>query len=696
MSNQNHCHQKIPPAVMSASRRELSDQPIDVIEGKLPTDLSGHLFFIGPVGSVESGGLPYASGDSIFNGDGMVFRLDFQEDGAKISCKMVKPPDFYADEATQKLDEFRSLAFSNHGVARFSFKLGMRNQLNTALVPMQRQGEATTRLLVTFDAGRHYEIDPQSLEIMTPIGSNPEWQPETTFLSPFQPVLSTAHPVYDGTTAQLFSVNYGRSMLSFILAIPWIAAMLKWPNAIAQRLAAMVRLFKIEWLIKLTLGNAIGLSQKLLSRMIQWSEKIINLNIASFTYLIRWDGQGDLERWQMVLADGTPIKIKQSLHQIGVTRHHVILVDTSFSIGLAQVFNRPFPHRPKLAAMFRQLLSSPGLPDTRLYIVRRADLQRGQFPARDHQVVNVTAQPLNIPLEVLHFAVDYEDTEEAMTLHLGHICADGAADWIREFDVSAVSNHDSVPHRLTGMQTEVMDVGRLSRYVINPKTGSIVSSKVIADRDRTWGVEFYTYANYPNLGAPVGKIRNMYWTSFGYWPELLTQFSYNLLKDYKHRIVPTDELLDWADQGKGKPANLFRLNTETMTIEDYYALCGNNGYGELVNSPQFIPRATGIDHSAISDQDGYIACTVFTGTESQIWIFDAACLAQGPLCKLGQANLNFGFTLHAAWLPSLQCPESEYHIDVRSDYQAMVSHHGKTVQKLFETQIYPHFESSHD
>ncbi|MBE9031557.1 carotenoid oxygenase family protein [filamentous cyanobacterium LEGE 11480] len=691
MSSQKTCAQKLPPAVMSASRIELSNQPLDILEGQLPDDLQGHLFFIGPVGSVESGGLPYAKGDPIFNGDGMVFRLDFEGRAPKISSSIMKTPDFYADEATQKIEQFRSLAFKNHGVSRFSFGLGMRNQLNTAFVPMQRQGDDTSRLLVTFDAGRHYEINPKSLEVMTPIGSNQEWRPETTFLSPFQPVLSTAHPVYDGATGELLTVNYGRSMSSFMSAIPWVEAAEKFPGEILKLLEAIARLFKVEWILKLTFGNLAIFSTKLLLSVVQQLEKITNLNIANFTYLMRWDGSGELERWRLVLPDGTPVKIRQSLHQIGLTQRYVILVDTSFSIGLAQVFNNPLPHVPKLEGLFRQLLSSPANPDSKIYIVRREDLQQGQLTTQSDQEVTVTVQPLNLPMEVLHFAVDYEDTEDMITLHLGHICADDAAAWIREFDVNAEINHESVPGRLAGMQTEVMDVSRLGRYEVNPKTGSIVAAKIISDIDLTWGVEFYTYANYPNLGQPVGQVKHIYWTSFGCWPELLTKFSYDLLKNYKYRTVPTDTLLDWAAQGQGKPAALFRLNTETQSIEDKYQLSSDAEYGALVNSPQFVPRASR-SQAAELDQDGYIICTVFVGEQSQIWIFDGQCLSQGPICKLGHAALNFGFTLHSTWLPTLERTAQDYKIDVRSDYQSLVGHQGQKVQQLFEEQVYPHFE----
>jgi hypothetical protein len=64
---QGYC--KFPESSMKASRDELDDLKLK-IEGNLPEDIQGHVFIIAPVGSVNSGGLPYPDGDSLLNGDG--------------------------------------------------------------------------------------------------------------------------------------------------------------------------------------------------------------------------------------------------------------------------------------------------------------------------------------------------------------------------------------------------------------------------------------------------------------------------------------------------------------------------------------------------------------------------------------------------------------------------------------------------
>lgn len=55
----------------------------------------------------------------------MVYRLDFDEaEKVKLKTRIVKPPDYLADELTQPGTPFATLGFRNHGILRFSFYLG--------------------------------------------------------------------------------------------------------------------------------------------------------------------------------------------------------------------------------------------------------------------------------------------------------------------------------------------------------------------------------------------------------------------------------------------------------------------------------------------------------------------------------------------------------------------------------------------
>jgi carotenoid cleavage dioxygenase-like enzyme len=681
----------IPASVMTAKRRELTDIKLDILESKLPGNklpdgLHGHVFIVNAEGSVDSGGLPYANGDTIFNGDGTIYRLDFDREGeVRLKSRLAKTPCYYADLATHAKAKYAKYRFRNLGLSRFSIALGIRNQLNTAFVPMQFSPAEPERLLVTYDAGRPYEIDPETLEVVTPIGKNIEWCPEIALSFPFPPVLSTAHPVFDAYTREFFTVNYGRSLFSFLETIPLIYNLDELFPGVDWILAAVTHFVK----------GTYQLFSPVAERLCEfYRNSISSTRLKDFVYLIRWDGVGELERWKLVLPDRTPVKITQSLHQIGCTCDYIVLMDTDFKMGMDQVVNNPFPNHKELERLFRNLLTRPVSPNSTVYIVRRADLKAGQRPASSQQEVEVVARKLVIPLAAIHFLIDYENPHNQITLHVAHNCAADVSEWLRQYDTSA-ANPQNVPSNLCGMVPDETDISRLGRYTIDGESGRLLESKVFYDAKRTWGIGFYTYRDRLSTGLPPRQLDNIYWQSFGFWQDLLPKFIFDLYKNYQYRVVSPEELLQIPDNGRGRPPCLFRIDTNKMAIADCYEFPlvspdGKHWDSHTLSSPQFIPRANGDGSST----DGYIMCTVFTQHGDQIWIFDAKDLAQGPLCQLGHPELNFGFTLHTAWLPKITSRTASYNCSVREDYQELVNKQSSDIQELFNTKVYPYFEAN--
>jgi len=673
----------VPESVMTAGRCELTDVKLH-ISGKLPDDLQGHVFIVGPVGDVNSGGLPYPNGDSVLNGDGMIYRLDFDCQGeVGLRSRIVKPPCYFADKATRLGSMYAKYRFRNHGLLRFSLSLGARNDLNTAFLPIRFRDDSEERLLVTYDAGRPYEIDTQTLEVVTPVGANLEWRAETQLKFPFQPVFSTAHPAFDAHTNRMFTVNYGRSAGNFLETIPFIYGLDKLPHEIDELLDLVGEFIETQDLIKDFIKIFSQFSQNIWQLYIRIIEQITSIDIEDFVYLVCWDGVGNLERWKLILPDGSPVRIEQTMHQIGVTQDYVVLMDTAFKTGLEQIINNPFPENKGVEKCLRNILTRPVSPDSTIYIVRRADLKVGQCPASAHQEVEVIVRRVVIPLEAAHFLVNYENPHGHITLHASHICAWDVAEWLRDYHNSAYKPYNPVPSRLNGMEQDEMDISRMGRYVIDGESGQLLKSQVISDLDFTWGVGLYAYPDRLSSGMPPGQIKDIYWTSFGLWKELLTKFICDLYKDYKYRAVPVSEVLRLAEQGV--PASLFRLHTsdESLYIADSFQF--PEGY--MVSSPQFVPCLDGNDGST----DGYIVCTVAFDDSNEIWVFDANNLNAGAVCKLSHPLLKFGYTLHTAWLPSIGLRTANYYISVRQDYKDLVKQQSQEIQQMFENEVYRHF-----
>ena len=138
-----------------------------------------------------------------------------------------------------------------------------------------------------------------------------------------------------------------------------------------------------------------------------------------------------------------------------------------------------------------------------------------------------------------------------------------------------------------------------------------------------------------------------------------------------------------------------------METEDYYQ-CAKKTY---IRGVHFIPRKTP-DPSIPEELDGYLFCPVQVGTEipeggwtysSEFWVFDATSISKGPICKMKNEEVKFGFTLHTSWMPEADTTDQSYKIPVREDYGEVIEGikikaDTKFLEDFFEKNIYPHFE----
>lgn len=627
----------VPKSILNASRKEFIDKM--QIDGKLPNDLQGHVFIVGPVGTIDSNGLPPKDGNTYLNGDGMIYRLDFDKKGEVTwKTQIVKPLDYFFDVKTENQ---KLLKFRNFGIIRFSLVFGFRNELNTAFLPMKFPGDLNERLLVTYDAGRPYEIDTETLEVVTPVGERKEWQAATKLPYRFPPILSTAHPIFDTYTHQMFTVNYGRSLGNLLgreQANDYINLLEEHQQQLPQKYAQLHTHF--------------------LKQLISKADVITH---GDFVHLLCWDGTGSLQRWKLVNPDGSPVSIKQSMHQMGITEDYIVLMDTSFITGIEQLINNPLPTSldDHLEEAIRKLLKRKPSPDSTLYIVSRHDLQEGQD--------SVVVREITIPREACHFLVDYRNPDNKITLHIAHICAWNVAEWIRRYDTSPY-DHKLIPQPLHGMQQCELDISVMGRYVIDLSNQEpTIESKLITHDTCTWGAGLFTYLDrLPSSGTTPEKLDNIYWVSFGLWKDLVTDFICDLYRDYPYRQKSLDEVLELA-KNSAKPSCLFRLHTssnEAMEIPDYFAFPKEH----IAVSPQFVPRSEGEESST----NGYIVCVVSTPKRNEIWIFDAENLQQGPLCKLFHPNLDFGFSFHTTWLKNISSRQASYKASKTRNHRSLI------------------------
>ena len=417
--------------------------------------------------------------------------------------------------------------------------------------------------------------------------------------------------------------------------------------------------------------------------------------IKDFVKLICWDGENKLQRWDVLDEGGAPISIKETMHQIAVTKDYIILMDTVFKVGAEELFTSILPTKTeypnwfnqeinKLNEKLREFLDVKQSDDTFIYVINKKELNANH--------PTVTAKKFTIPLSAAHFQADYDNVDNKITLHMAHNNAWDASDWIRPYDQQ--KDPPQIKTNLPiGMPPDGIDINCLGKHIINMTTEKVESpSEFLSDDQYTWMTAITTYNSINGITLP-NQLKNLYWISWGAWPDLLTDHIFELYKNSRTHQIDVNDIPEISQQGK--PVNLIRLDTNKMTREDVYSFPTN----VFANSPQFIPRQP-IENSSNVDEsmNGYIICVVNIGNDdtqaTEFWIFDAANLSNGPLCKLVSPNnnqLKLGMTIHSTWLPKIGKHQAKYNIPVKTDYDSLIQNQNPIIVQLFEQEVYPHF-----
>ncbi|MEL6909258.1 MAG: carotenoid oxygenase family protein [Cyanobacteria bacterium J06643_13] len=784
---------RFPQTVVAVSREEFI-QPIELTVRDaagnittLPEALTGHYFMIGPVGSTDSAqvdGDPqtvWVSKDgwtALYNGDGLIYRLDFAEGKARLKTRLVKPPCFFADRATAdpaNSDRYGRLKFHNLGITRGSFnQLGIRNQLNTAFVPFKLKDDASERLLVTWDVGRPYEIDPETLETLTPVGQNESWSNLLPAQQPvpFKSIMASAHPVFDYDAEKLYTLNVGKSF----------STMLSFKRSVEVREAENSKAFKSlmgklfgdrDFRVTQDFNNILVLLYSVILLALKVAISVFEVLISvfkffvgghDFVHLVEWDGeQVEIgKKWNIVLPYNRPLRIGQTVHQMGITQDYIVFAETSFKFSLENAI--PFQRSSLLSSFvifITDFLNYPQFPSTNLYIVSKADLAREStslltritnlFDRTEFKhLPKVVARKVEIQPEFSHYLLDYDNDQDQIVLHASHLAAADIAEYIHIYDRSAYGDRDTdelgdiyndpeLTYRLQKLAGNVvgpLDISRLGRLVIDAKQGKVIEQRLFPDETNrweinqqladhnldprnqidpkyllTWSTAFYIYPDH----RPTRRLTDIFWNSWGAWPDTLTTRAIEAYQDYPGRLVDLQKVIDLTYEGI--PSSICHLKitsdpgqgTQIELNEDNFYQFDKRCLG---TSSQFIPRPGSEDQT-----DGYIVCAVLTGdrflaqpTEadndpdwsqnSEIWVFDAQALNQGPLYKLSHPKLNIGFSFHTTWMSEVKSPERRLAYDVRQDHEELVEELIKCqpaiedpVRQLFEEEIYPHFEA---
>jgi hypothetical protein len=658
---------------------------------QLPADLWGYVFIACPLPPLPSETTfidRMAGGDRMaLNGDGMIYRVGFEAGQAQIKTRIMKTPCYYADLAAQllptKYNKF-GYRFFDGGLVRHSLFLGTRNQMNTAFLATKEH------LLVTFDAARPHIIDPDTLELLAPIGSalGKSWTGLAPKLPPilnqvFQPCSNPAHPLCDRVKP--------------IDAAPTVQPAGEIVTANFSAGFGMVNIFN-------------RLRKRLKERLNQDGVVLTN-SWGGFTDLIRYRLNDDrtfdkddrnFEKWRLFLPNREPVIIEQAIHQMCLTEDYILIGDVAFKIELAQIF-APFliGKIRKISAYLGYLLSITFIKLVQppsyanVYLVKRADLDR-HIPEGEHRTL--TAIKVTLPREVSHFVVDYHNPEGKITLMAAHGGGWDVTEWVSEYDESVNSNcpdyeamspivksiakleklvngNKHVPavkclnnKDALGMLPAPADLNSLGRYTIDGETGAVITANLLSDagdnpsRRNTWSLSVNTHRNLNRDSTQTenqvtqqtsGEITSLYWMSWGFSWEILPKRIYQAYRDRDNRTIPVEGL-----PNVDMPASLLRLDTQQMKIVDSFEF----PIGYLTRSPQFIPSQAPCPEGKDPATHGYIFCVIMadanpedpqSDAKDEIWIFHADDFKGKPIYRLSNSDINLGLMIHSTWIPQL-------------------------------------------
>lgn len=160
------------------------------VSGRWPTDIDGAVFIVGPD--------KRRPGGHWFDAQGLLCKIHCAPDSdgrIRVQHKMIETP-------IKRLRDRMPSLFWKFWVLEIS-PFGFSNLANTNVQWID------DRLFIGYDMGRQIEVDPETLEYITPVGANDEWA--HIMPAPLEPMTSVAaHPAPDFFEKQMYFVNYAQ------------------------------------------------------------------------------------------------------------------------------------------------------------------------------------------------------------------------------------------------------------------------------------------------------------------------------------------------------------------------------------------------------------------------------------------------------------------------------------------------------
>ena len=550
-----------------------------------PEHLAGHVFIIAPY---------HRKNDRhLFAGEGVIIKWNLQphQDKIKVQSKKLKTWDSFWRYILPKFN--LSKAFFPAVIS----PLGVSEIANTAIINMNG------RLILTADAGRYWEVDPATLDTITPIGYFDQHIVSVPLLF-FPMVANTAHPLY--------------------------APKLDNPKE--------KELITCELKSKPRPGK-------------------LFTDIVSAVYITLWQDQDHkhvLKHWELegTVLDGSP-------HTTIVTEECIMIPDMPFQMGVAMLLGLKIP--PLKASRITQiyLVNRRELTEDSQTVPSRLVTFKGDsyhFLCNYHhineEICMVAIQQATISLteaikpgDVKHFTGEpyapkkrfYFQYNEEEKKYFG-------IPWMFAFDPGVLRKVVIKNAQVTDEQA-FYHPGWFTTtlYTANPRelyseTGysAIYQIYVGYHRDLICRRQYLSFRGDPNRILTDQELPQKD------LPSVLAKIPLN--SDWNEL---TQKIQEEKQQTPDTPVS--KLGAGLL---DFYVYPPDY----LLDSIQFIPQG--------QEQEGYILTTVLGSKYLEAWLFETNNISQGPIAKVClPEGVNFGFTLHSEYFDTLNSPHNPYRVN---------------------------------
>jgi hypothetical protein len=632
----------------SVRRFDRGDGQLELVaEGTLPADLQGFVFIIGPTGAH---GRPASSDTPFLNGDGTLYRIAFDGERAVLDWRLMRPACFWAEELARTNPAFADARFYDRGIARVSSngQIGGRNMLNTALQAI-RFGDGPERLLVTYESGRPYEVCPETLRLVTPMGRRERWLPTLFPDSPFALISATSHPAFHPQREEVYAMNFVRGWR--IYAKRLLRALQS-----GWRPGMLLRRAQKDGGAGRRRSRAPGGSP--LGAIAGFRQRRGGLLPKPASRLVLWDGAKEPTTVEVVDGSGKPLELMESAHQMLTTERYVLVTDAAFKFEMDLVFRDLDGRLPSwLIRLIRRRLSRPQPSTTRLHLIPLAEIDA----VRSGRATKARAQTVTLPASIVHCFADYDDAGGTrVVVHVVDNAGSDSSEFLEQNDRSELRGGPLSPEVL-GMMPAGTDVDRFRRFTIHLEDGAVLeveASAEITDHDAMWTVAL---ASGPGvaMSEPLPAIRDLYFYTHGLMPPAMSELVWDLYREAPRRVLSADDVRRRALAG-GHRARLARYTSGARAIDTGWEA----PTGCLLLSPQWAPSST-------AGHPGYVVGALFEPEGKAIAIFHAGELSEGPVCVLRprEGSLPWGYVVHSTYLAKAERAPGSYRITPREDLE---------------------------